>query len=277
LNWAYDRVERRDVSADEAVASKQRYRCPNRICQGRVFLSRGDYRRAHFKHYPGEGKPSCEDYHPGLYIPQSAPNFHEDERIQADRVGFELDIVGKRRLDWNLKLRIPRSDTEHGSIVMRLGPGPDGLRELQLRAIRNAAGAFDVIPCDEPIGIVQCTPGVPASYREKLNPGSITLPQSTCKAFHATGISRLRAVGSKLYWGVSYYFIWKTSAPVSLPAFLNPEEINQNHGWRCARITLPNTVDDALAEQVRDLTRLETTRSKAILSIVVPTGSKEID
>src|SRR5262245_37372211 len=86
------------------AAIRRDYTCPS--CRARVFLRRGSIRDAHFAHYPGEGKPECEQYHPyhpGTGIPPTRTPQRRDSD-ESEELRLTVEHEGS---EWTLLLHIP--------------------------------------------------------------------------------------------------------------------------------------------------------------------------
>lgn len=268
--WGYDRIRRVEVHADDAVSAPNRYICPNPPCGARVHLCAGDYKRAYFAHTRGQGNLDCDDYHPGLYVgPTATPNYQEDERTQDERLGLELHVRGRR---WSLKLRIPKSPAGGtGRLTIRRGPGAAALTQVSVETLRNAAVALDLIPCYERLGVIGLSNDVPSSYRDTLNPATFQFEENQMLVFHASGFGRFKSVGSKLYWGSSYYFVWPQAHDASLSNVTIKDKLLDAHNWRCALVELPQEASTAIHRSITRQTSLAVGSRRAHISVIFPT------
>src|SRR5690606_7688368 len=112
------------VSATElAAATRWRRRgfwCP--VCKKAVHLRVGRVREPHFAHNPGEARPDCENYHPGIgggdgtYVSGRA-----DPPYQPLYLVEEPNPRGSPR--WHLELLVPAAPVSSGFVNVPDGEG----------------------------------------------------------------------------------------------------------------------------------------------------------
>jgi len=118
----------KDLRSGKIVAAKdaskvRAYVCARPGCGGRVYLPHVVVQRPHFRHYPGEGTPACDEYHPGLGYGGDKPA-RQIAAVEEDpcELGLLLAQVDGR---WGLGLRLPEIPREE-------------LGELSVSALRPA-------------------------------------------------------------------------------------------------------------------------------------------
>lgn len=106
MDQARDQQNGRLSAADSASPTRS-YVCPRPGCGGRVYLTQGFVRRPHFRHYPGEGTPACDEYFPGTGRDgeDSVAGVEED----PSELGLLLTQSDRR---WGLGLRLPEIPNE---------------------------------------------------------------------------------------------------------------------------------------------------------------------
>jgi len=273
LLWAYDRVKREIVHAEDARRARARYQCPNGNCRALVKLYPSGERQAHFKHYSHAASAECLDFHPSNYAHQtsSPARYVEDERLQVQRLGLELKIWGRKRDEWGLQLRIPKLPACSGAVTLRRGPGAAGLQQVSLAVLREKTQRFDVVPCGLPLGVIEFSnPRAALQLQEQLQTGLVQLSLDRCKVFHASGLNRYNAVGTTIYWGTSYYFIWDALDGPPPPENLCRKYLSLQHGWKCAMVSIPGQPEQGLEEQLRDSTGLSMAERRASFSVLMP-------
>lgn len=104
MDYARDLRTGKIVEAEKAVRSRS-YACPRPGCRGRVYLPNVVIQRPHFRHFPGEGTPACDEYYPGTGSnvdsgPRAVAAVEED----PSELGLLLTQIDGR---WGLGLRLP--------------------------------------------------------------------------------------------------------------------------------------------------------------------------
>ncbi len=132
MDSARDLTNGKIVAAE--LASRERpYACRRPGCGGRVYLPHVAIQRPHFRHYPGEGTPACEEYVAGAGSGGEpvAPNVAAVEDVPTE-LGLIIDQFDGA---WRVGLRLPE--------IPREELGQVSLRDLQpARVDVAAAGAI---------------------------------------------------------------------------------------------------------------------------------------
>ena len=109
MDYARDRETGKIIAAEKATRSRS-YVCPRPNCGGRVHLPNVSLQRPHFRHYPGEGTPACDEYFPG--------DGHGEEKVSGAVAAVEDDPnelgLVLTQLDnlWGIGLRLPEIPNE---------------------------------------------------------------------------------------------------------------------------------------------------------------------
>lgn len=135
--------------AAKRASSMRSYNCPRPGCGGRVYLARGVVQRPHFRHFPGEGAPECDEYFPGP-VNGSEDLWRTSADVEDDpsQLGLLLAQVDGR---WGLGLRLP----EIPSIEL----GESSLSALRSAFVDLYAGPVHV----SRVGALELRPGVGAA------------------------------------------------------------------------------------------------------------------
>jgi hypothetical protein len=109
VEYARDRDSGKVIAAEKASPLRY-YVCPRPGCGGRVYLPKVTVQKPHFRHYPGEGTPACDEYFPGdgngeeiVSLPVAAVEENPTE------LGLLLTQVDGR---WGIGLRLPEIPSE---------------------------------------------------------------------------------------------------------------------------------------------------------------------
>jgi hypothetical protein len=103
VEYARDSRDKRIVSAKSA-SRRRFYTCPRPGCGGRVYLPSVSKQRPHFRHFPGEGTPECDQYYPGAGGAQGqAPTVLAVEESPTELGLLLVEHDGR----WGLTLRLP--------------------------------------------------------------------------------------------------------------------------------------------------------------------------
>jgi hypothetical protein len=129
MDYAKDAFSGKIVAAQNAFRG-HRYVCPRPGCGGQVYLPEVHIQRPHFRHYPREGTPECDQYHPGTYTASGATTTTlaevEEDPSELGLLLTQLDGI------WGLGLRLPEIPGDE------LGDGT--LHELRSAYIEICAG-----------------------------------------------------------------------------------------------------------------------------------------
>lgn len=104
MDYAKDLHTGKIVAAEDASGSSA-YSCPRPACGGRVYLPDVRIQRPHFRHYPGEGTPACDEYFPGAGAGGTGPaNLRTAVEDEPSELGLLIEQMDHR---WGLLLRLP--------------------------------------------------------------------------------------------------------------------------------------------------------------------------
>lgn len=255
MKIAWDVLAQRDVSAGQ-LSDRDRdryYTCPRPECRKEVQLFKGRINAPYFAHLRGQGSPLCDLYHPSDGVGGSTPaSYGLAERTQSEEKeysGVELFFNYDERRNWFFYLRLPRSDSNLGFV--RLNLGLDQSKKIPLSALSRTFKRFSFVPSSPDVGIRSFSADVPASYRAKASPSQASLNWDGISAFHANQMHRHRTRAARLYWGMEYFFAYRSALGLTLPAALKPTIEQSKHGWTVAHVTLPEHEDRAIEEWLR--------------------------
>jgi hypothetical protein len=106
VDYAKDLHSGKIIAAEDASRGRS-YTCPRPECGGRVYLPGVVIQRPHFRHYPGEGAPACDQYFPGVGGgggEATAPSVTSAVEDSPSELGLFVDQFDGA---WRLGLRLP--------------------------------------------------------------------------------------------------------------------------------------------------------------------------
>jgi hypothetical protein len=281
MRFAYDKVLAKLVSADAARNRTRtgdiagRYRCPNPICKAPVTVKGRYWRDPYFAHLHYQAAANCDEYHPGTGdydYSYTRPVARLNEREQLSRPGLQLHVNAKS-WDWKLSYYLPRHELTADHFFITVEPGSQPKR-ISTSALRTRPLQFSVVPSTEPIGYVTTSESDERIDGTYFSPRTFHLKTPGLTVFHAAGLSDHRAVGSTLYWGSSYFAIWKEDVNVKLPERLVVKSLRNQRGWCCALIALPTTPSEALKQLLEHLSDMLVRAKMAAINVVYPHPSQ---
>lgn len=270
MKFAWDELANKGISADDVVERHRPYRCGN--CKARVYFNRGNWREAHFKHYPGEGKSDCDLYSPWSgtgYAGRTA--FHPASRTQRESVRYAsltLCINANDKASWRLFLLLPPSGSYAGEISVRVAK--NDLRVIPISSLHSTTRHIAVAPGDFTIGFVSASKDVDVSYLNRIRASETMLNAGGVTAFQVSDWDRYYRRAGKLFWGSSYYFILRAGARATIPKALRPEALLPRDDHECYLVTLPENPNDAVAKWCLDNTGLSLHERRAKVTLIYP-------
>lgn len=265
----------------EAASRNRAYRCP--VCDGEVFLRRGQHYASHFAHRHDTAKPECELYTPGDGQPQrhdpqgDAGNWktHEPPRIPPASVSIEVEALQPRMRErlprWNLCITIPRSPDGRGSITFGLGSRLN--RQITLGKLAGGSITYPADPDARCFTAVSCSPDTHFAYREAITqrqPGLNRLGMS----FFSSDPRRYKPRVNRLVWGRAYYFVWRTPYNPNFPESFERRRLADNNHWSCALGLLPDSGDEALSEWLKKVCLVDVESPSSTWSLLYPSLSR---
>lgn len=154
----------KDLHSGMIVAAKdasplQVYACPRPGCGGRVYPPNVVVQQPHFRHYPFEGSPECDQYFPGAGgIGEGGVRTVVAVEEDPSQMGLLLAQLDRR---WVLGLRLPEIPPEElveislgalRSALVEVYAGPDHLLRVSALDLRPGVGTarVDVLPSLQP-------------------------------------------------------------------------------------------------------------------------------
>lgn len=141
--------------AAKRASSMRSYNCPRPGCGGRVYLARGVVQRPHFRHFPGEGTPECDEYFPGPGNgSEGVRRTNAEVEDDPSQLGILLAQVDGR---WGLGLRLPEIPSKElgetslstlRSAFVDVYTGPHHFSRVGALELRPGVGSarIDVVP-----------------------------------------------------------------------------------------------------------------------------------
>lgn len=249
LVWAKDAVSYRD------------YACPN--CNASVFVRKGDNRAAHFAHRSSAALQSCYLYHPtdGLLAPVAPepPSGRRDVQeaikpLVLSLVVFPARPGAKALPTWGLELTVPKAPSSRGEII--LDCGPDMPVRIPMSKLATGPQSYVAHPDAEFYRVSWANREVNDEYAERVKTPLPGLDPTRVAVFDlSSGTQKRRALF--LTRGETYYFIYKASSAVDLPAAIQSFALMPSYGWKCVLVTLPAEQDERLEEWLTEATGLQ--------------------
>jgi hypothetical protein len=263
------------ITAWEAVSGLY-YRCPEPKCRAEVFLKRGKKNIAHFAHWPGQGRPECELYHPSNYLAGPSPRYgtsvNDDiPTISPLSLSIELDPTPESRLkgkrDWKLALTVPKAPDTHGAIRIDCGIGTPRL--IALSKLARNSQTYPASLAAEDFAATWTSPEVHPKYKAAVEHRISGLDQIRPNLF-ANGKQKQKPLAKALSWGGSYYLVWRNSNPMKIPVSLASLELAERDGWSCSIISLPDDEDIDTRRWIEAVCDLTIGSSRRQWSLVYP-------
>src|SRR5579884_3793480 len=221
MESAWDVLAQKNVRAGQ-LSDRYRdryYLCPRPACRKEVLLYKGRINAPYFAHRRHEGSPLCDLYHPsdglggGVSVPYSLTERTQSEENEYS--GVELFFNYAEPRNWFFYLRLPRSDSNVGFV--RINLGLDDNSKIPLSALARSFKRFAFVPSSPNVGIQSFSGDVPASYRIKASATQASLDWNGITAFHANQMHRRRTRAARLYWGMEYFFAYRSALGLTLP------------------------------------------------------------
>ncbi|WP_438431406.1 hypothetical protein [Gorillibacterium sp. sgz500922] len=206
MDWAFDPIAKKEISAFDSKISKYRnYICPG--CEAPVQLRRGK-KRVYFAHVTGQANPNCEKYMPGTYAEKLLLKTIQQERL-SKALGLYIRVVeDKERYSWNLEIGIPEPDRTIG--VLKVPFGRQGERLIPINQIKSGGLRIGIIP-KETAYKLQVENLFEGDWYNRVTQPIIGLYNYTVFNYSSQGGRRLRQEQS-LFWGKAYLILWKNGA-----------------------------------------------------------------
>jgi len=263
------------IGTRQAVARRY-YKCP--VCAADVFLRQGRKRQHHFAHRSGWGKPECELFHPSDFIkttwtPPSDPygSSLTTHAVPPLAVSIELEpeamLRGRRLRRWGLRLTVPKSDDEHGRILVDFGTGQPKLLDLS-RLLLEAHTAVAALDAQE-FGASWISPEVSPNYRQAVKERIPGLDPTRINAFE-TSSQKYKRRADSLTWGNSYYFVWRTNRLTEVHRRLSTLPLAPQDDWQCSLVTLPDDEDSEVRVWLDKHVGLNFSPQRRLFGIVLP-------
>ncbi|MES0070292.1 hypothetical protein NKJ73_31765 [Mesorhizobium sp. M0074] len=272
MYFAIDLASGQRIAASEAQRYR-RYACP--VCEARVSPRQGAFRDAHFAHISGAARPECYLYHSsdGWKGPVAEPvaQPRPQPAILPAPLSLNLHVqqpAGKVPTFWGLEVEIPRAPTVKGTLTF--DGGGDGFR-VQVACARLHAGplTYVVNPDAATFRVAWVSPDVDTAYGQAVQERVPGLDAGRTTVFSAGRGSR-QSVVATLDWGSTYYFVQQADLIARVPPQLAVTRLANLKRWSCLLVTLPQVVDNEIAEWIGRATGLQLQPAKRRWGIVTP-------
>jgi hypothetical protein len=270
MDYAADAFSPKPVPADRASFYRD-YTCPT--CGGRVFLRRAGRRRAHFAHFPGEGSPECEEYHPGTGGGGSGGEHVRRPKPLSLYLALEGDV--RSRPSWHLELLLPQIPDGHGRLVVKSGIG--GHIPVSFVRLRQGPVLVRVRTQVDPIilSVIGSLDAATLARAELPIPG---LDDDRGNLFRFTERGGRRIEGRQpMYWGRGYFIVWNRSLDTRWPSSLWRADLQQLRDWQCTCVELPAEADTRVSEWAKRFLGCSVERPPVMLSLVSPIYTRLVD
>ena len=260
MDWAHN-SDGKDVLATSGVA-RGIYWCP--VCGVRVrFVPETEAKRAYFAHFSGQASEDCEFYHPGQNVGTRVDIFRpsSDAASQLDRKWYsELKLVLRTQktsssFQWDLAVRIPKSNERSGKLSLRTGPGES--KEIRIEELALHESYFQVSPLNLPYKAMWTSPEVDPSFRDVVVAGVDGLQLDQIAVFRFQGRHNDRA--AILRGGARYYCVYPESVRQDAIETLGVDRVWTKGPWSCAILDVPDVPSDAYISTLEQSTGLKYT------------------
>jgi hypothetical protein len=260
------------VTAEEAKARRRsgawRYVCPG--CDAPVDLRGGRIYAAYFAHRVGTASEDCAYYHPGgeyTYAPVG-PSFADPDAVRPLSLYLTVQGGSDPRPQWGLALLVPRSPTQTGTVVVR--EGVSGMVRVPCSTLNR---------CGLPVPVRARTDTYELEVSADVDPDyarRVTVPTPGLDLFNGNVFrdgsqgGRRLADTTPLYWGRSYYVIWRRDLAVRWPTSIRRDYLQDSGVMRCAWVELPLTEDEATLDWADEFLGRSIERPSVTLGVVTP-------
>jgi hypothetical protein len=254
------------------------YECPT--CRARVNLRSGN-ERTYFAHFPGQGRPDCELYHPATGVGLPPPSRPKPQNARPEQSSARLAFVPNGR-SWSIVVQlkeIAASELGRNSLLSLRGGilvESRGVRIAEVPAIDLRPGrGWHNVPVEPFTGSYECRSfgdwphGVDAAKWEQPVPA---ISRAGC-VFHAVGDECLRIPeGGYVYTGEIVYLVAPADA-------IPPRELVSVHLdvmpttgviWNAWCLRMPNQPNDARVRRWLEPLGLELVPEPWRLSVLTP-------
>ncbi len=257
------------------IPAYARYVCP--CCSGEVHLRKGDLRTHHFAHNAGQGSPDCENYHPGVYTPDSRCTSRSGP---ASRPFVSLYVSvpdwRARNAPWQLQIRIPQAEDCRGAVIVQ--DGQSGRSTLPCSRLVNGPMRVAILPKAEPYCLRAEGIG-DSEYARRIEEPVGGLERCTLNVFRFSACCGGRHLDRRhpLFWGRAYYIVNHRDSPVAIPAALNERALGKQGDWRATLVQLPDAEDEQLRSWVEQFLSRAIESPRIRLELVAPTRTEMPD
>ncbi|WFU16457.1 hypothetical protein [Bradyrhizobium sp. CB3481] len=269
MYWAKERRGGKIIPATRAKHWGD-YVCPT--CKAAVSLRSGRYRAEHFAHMPGQGKPDCEEFH---YSGDLSYDWSQTTAVPQPKVvdplllciELEPEKDSKAARNWRLRLNVPRAPDAHGQIAIDLGS--NDTRKISLTKLALGSETYTVNPATSEFGASWVSHEVCQEYREAVTHRISGLSVDFINVFGAAH-AKLKSRTYALFWGSSYYLVWRADRQIVLPAGLSARYLARSQNWDCVLVALPHAGDQEIEAWFSEHCDLSIGRSTRDWALVYP-------